>query len=689
MASYTSGSPGAGQLEIGIALVLQDRFSNQAREASGVIKKLHNDAKMAVNANAIALQGIANGVSSFAMGMAGTLSDIVIEGAEFVDTMTTVSAITEATDAQLKKLSDTAQTLGLQTMFDSKEIASGMKYLAMAGNSAKEIDDMIRGAAFVAGATGMELGGKGGTADLITNIMRTFKIEASEAAGVVGDQLTKAALSSNISMMDLAESLKYAAADMVTLKQELPQVAAMIGTLGNAGIQGSMAGTALSNMVRYLNKSISQPSFKGGKALARLGLSKQDFVDAKGDLLDFSIILEKLQKATANLTSTEQNAVFLDIFGVRGNRAAVALMRDLDGYRELLGKIVNDSQGFAESVVEKRMNTIAGSLDIMRSSLENLRTTFTEAVEPFLSPIFKGIGIVVGWLRDILATPVLGTLISSVITIGTALLTVGSALTIIRTKWVLLKNDSQITSRGMFSVLIGGWNGATLSAKRYLDMERAIISQRKAGILSNTTASVMQATGVPIGGIRYNKAGIPIDAKTGRFVNRKVASDTIRNTSASTLTRSIMGGTIAATAGRGLVRNIAANGLGKVLLGFGSKLLGFLGGPIGIAIMGVSTILPMILSGLRKNSESLEENTTSAYTLADRYKSESDKQKNGKDLTLTQEVRMLYNAMMYWAEQLPKIKPTSHVTINVDGKKGVREMITEDNEDINLSLATK
>ena len=84
MASYTSGSPGAGQLEIGIALVLQDRFSNQAREASGVIKKLHNDAKMAVNANAIALQGIANGVSSFAMGMAGTLSDIVIEGAEFV-----------------------------------------------------------------------------------------------------------------------------------------------------------------------------------------------------------------------------------------------------------------------------------------------------------------------------------------------------------------------------------------------------------------------------------------------------------------------------------------------------------------------------------------------------------------------------------------------------------------------------
>ena len=39
--AFTSGSPSAGQLEIGIALVLQDRFSNQAREASSVIRGLH------------------------------------------------------------------------------------------------------------------------------------------------------------------------------------------------------------------------------------------------------------------------------------------------------------------------------------------------------------------------------------------------------------------------------------------------------------------------------------------------------------------------------------------------------------------------------------------------------------------------------------------------------------------------
>lgn len=45
MPAYTSGSLTGSNLEIGIALVLQDRFSNQAREASSQIKRLHNEAK--------------------------------------------------------------------------------------------------------------------------------------------------------------------------------------------------------------------------------------------------------------------------------------------------------------------------------------------------------------------------------------------------------------------------------------------------------------------------------------------------------------------------------------------------------------------------------------------------------------------------------------------------------------------
>lgn len=684
MANYTSGSPGSSSLEIGIALVLQDRFSNQAREASNTIRTLHRDAKNAINANLQAALSGASSIQSIGMGIARGLSDTVLHGAEFIDTMTMVSAITGSTEQMMSQLSDTAQTLGLQTMFDSQEIASGMKFLAMAGNEAKDINEMIKGAAYVAGATGMELGGKGGTADMITNVMRMFKIEASEASTVVGDQLAKAAMASNVSMMDLAQSIKYAGADMVTLKQDLPQVVAMIGTLGNAGIQGSMAGTAIANMARYFNKSISDPNFKGGKTLEKLGLSKQDFVDAKGDILDFSVILEKLKNATQDLTSTDRNAVFLNLFGVRGNRAAVALMNDLEGYRDLLNKIQNESQGFSRSVVEKRMNTLAGSIDIMRSSLENLRTTFAESIEPILVPVFKAIGTVVGYVRDLLNTPVLGTIISTVFTLGTALTIVGSTLVILRARWKLFTNDSQVSFKNMISVLIGGWNGASLSAMKYLQIERSIIAQRKAGILGSPLPGILNSTGKTIEGLRTNKAGRVIDAKTGRFVSKQA----IESVSTAAMTKAMLEGQVKSAAATAAKTAVGA-GIGRTILGFGSKLFGFLGGPWGLALMGISTILPMVIDSLKSTREANQENTKSIYTLAGKWAEQNGEKTDSKDATLTQEQYMLVNAMKYWTQVLQNIKPSINLTLNVDGKKAMQEVIDEDNKKVNLNMATK
>lgn len=62
--------------------------------------------------------------------------------------------------------------------------------------------------------------------------------------------------------------------------------------------------------------------------------------------------------------------VFNDIFGVRGNRAAAALARSLPEYESLLNKILYESDNYAKSIVEQRMETIAGGIDQMRSALE-------------------------------------------------------------------------------------------------------------------------------------------------------------------------------------------------------------------------------------------------------------------------------------------------------------------------------
>lgn len=690
--AFTSGSPSAGQLEIGIALVLQDRFSNQAREASSVIRGLHRDAKNAVQANLTAVQSYANMASGVANSIVSTLTTTIETGADFIDMMTTVGAISGATENQISGLSETAQTLGLRTMFMSRDIASGMKYLAMAGNDANQIQEMISGAAMMANATGMELGGKGGAADLLTNIMRTFKLEGQQAADIVGDQLTKAAMSSNVLMTDLAEAIKYSAASMVTLKQQLPQVAAMIGVLGNAGIQGSMAGTSIRNMADYLTQSITNPNFKGAKALAKLGLGKQDFVDANGDLQDFAVILEKIGTATQGLSTVDQNTVFRSIFGVRGMRAAVAIMRDTEGYFDLLNKIQNNSAGFAEEVVRKRMETFAGKIEIVQSAVENLMTTFSKALDknPIIMGFLDMVGGAISQLRDLMATP-FGPWIAGFVTIAAVGLKIGSIWMGLRARWLLLNGDSQVSFRTMIRLMIGGWNQATISAQGYLNMERAIRAQREAGIRASA-ATVAAMGGMPA---YYYNGNTPAKmgangryyANTGRGASgwTPVPAAMVTTTDASKMTRSLMGG---AGAAAGAASRGALASVGRGLLGFGSRILGLFMGPLGLAIMGISIFGPMIYSAIKGNKSAQDENTRATNDLASAIKArrEGYKQKDNLQMLTIQEMRWLVQTLGLYVERLnQQDNKGTHLTINMDGKKFLEEYLGDRDAEINVA----
>lgn len=685
--AFTSGSPGSS-LEIGIALVLQDRFSNQAREASNTIRKLHNDAKMAVDANLNAGIGVANTMTSIADNAFSVLSASVVAGAEFIDTMTTVGAITQATESQMRELSDIAQTLGLESMFNSQEIASGMKYLAMAGNDFNEVTQMIRGAVMVAGASGMEIGGKGGAADIITNVMRTFRQEGERASVVVGDQMTKAALSANISMTDLAESIKYAGADMVTLNQTLPQTMAMIGTLGNAGIQASMAGTAISNMARYLNKSIADPNFKGGKALASIGLSPEDFLDTTGSIIDLGDALEKIKIATQDMNASQWNLIMNQIFGVRGMRAAVAMMNDLEGYRELLNKIQNESSGTASEMMDKRMSSLAGRLDAMVNSFKNLATTFATSVTPVLGPIFDAVGYVMGILRNILATPVLGTFIAGFTTLGVLAGVVFPRIIKFWASIKLLRNDSQISMANFFAILRGGWRGAAMDATRYMAIEKALIKQRRGGIAADGVLASAQAAlsgGAVVAGVSKTRNGRYRDETTGKFIKKTEAQRRLSSATSADIERALTGRpkpNISSTAGR----------IGKGILSMGKGLLGFLGGPWGFAIITIASLIPSLIGAIRGNKEETTRNTETTSNLTKRYDSlkteaEAARLTKQNNQPTTQD---LIDAIRFWATMLDKNngKPIN-ITLNVDGKKAIQETIDNNQEDVNLNTGIK
>lgn len=687
MAYNTSGSLRGNSLEIGIALVLQDRFSNPAKDASAAIRRLHNEAKMAVTANLQTADGILGNIYNGFLDVATGIKDTVLQGAEFIDTMTTVSAITSATKEQLSMLSETAQSLGLETMFGSQDIASGMKYLAMAGNTVEQVNDMIKGAAYVANATGMELGGKGGAADMITNVMKTFKIVGDGASELVGDQLTKATLSANISMTDLAESIKYSAADMVMLKKELPEVAAMIGTLGNAGIQGSMAGTSLGNMARYLIRAFN-PRSTAYSYLQRMGLSQNDFVDAQGDLIDFGDILEKISNRIELLPSIDRNKAIGAIFGVRGQRAANAIMNDLEGYRNLLDQIQNNSAGFAKSIVDKRMNTLAGSIDKVSSAWENLKVAFTEQIGPVLMPILNTLSQIIEAVREFVTTP-FGSVASQIFVLSTFIGLIGTKSLQLLTKWRLLRTDTQIGFTNMFRLIRGGWQGATLDLQNYMRLQGLLNAQTTYGL--PYYASMAKYLGTPIGGVVYDqktKRWRSHDQSVtglgkGTFISER---DAVRYTETKGTGKQVVAGLFGAgSSGTGTA--IGTKSTWGKLLGIGSKLFSGLS-LVSLAAMVLFPLIKVVIGAIKGNTEEVKKNTYSVHTLAGAYATEQERLASGKSLDLAGEVRLL-NETLKKLEKNPK--PIQTIVLRLEDSNGrkITEKIIDYNNDSNHTNGIK
>lgn len=713
MPAYTKGIPKSGMLEIGIALTLHDQFTTGMDQASKEVKRLYQDAKNGVMANLNAAVSVGEMGENFFGGMISAITEATTQAVEYLDTMTSISAITEATVEQTKALQETARRVGFKSIFSIPEVASGMKYLAMAGASSEEIQAMIGAATNVAGATGLQLGGKGGAADVITNVMRTFQQEMYSAADA-GDIMTKATLRSNMSMADMAASIRYASADITNLGYDLRETSAMIGTLGNMGIQGSMAGTALANMARYLGKSVSDSSYRGHQALRSIGLGPEELTDAYGNLLQIDIILEKIQKATQGMTSVDRSNIYTQIFGVRGNRAATALTRDLEGYRNLL-KEVTDSAGYASQIMEKRMNSLFGIVERFNEAITNLKTIWVQTMEPILGPLIKAATKWLQGLGAIMESKVFGPIIGF-FSVGIPL--VGRFISTL-VKWramflLITRTDTLVTLKNVWAVLTGGWSAANANANGYLATLRAIQTQHNVMAGQQAAVAAANAAGarnvvISRGGITYT--GTPTqngrgrhrfrDDSTGRFIPQN--DPRVQRRFADVITGAGLASAANLSKGARVATTVSKVGMGLANVGRG--LMTMMGGPWGLAITGISIALPYIIGGIRSrnqrekaNSEAIQAqtaatdwNTRALGTLASKYDTKEDAEAAGKSLSLNEEMKALRSSINDWTRAISTgdYKNVNLTITTPDGK--VLKTITFDqyNRDQNLALGTK
>jgi TP901 family phage tail tape measure protein len=320
----------------------------------------------------------------------GAMTSVVATGAQFEQSIVNASAkfpegIKRGTDA-FKALEDAARKTGSTTEFTASQSAEALNFLAMAGFNAENAIAALPGVVDLATASSLDLGT---ATDIASDSLGAFNLMTKDSQQLgrnlqrVNDVIAKTATSANTSVTDLFEAIKDGGPVATTAGASLETFASLAGTLANAGIKGSRAGTTLKNT--FL--SIAAPSTSAAKILKRLSVSTQD---ADGNMLDIVETLDSLNKALDGLGTAERSAILEGIFGkipIAGVNVLLAAGTDqLKDYRRAL----EGAGGASAAMAQVMRDTLQGRLNSLKSAVEGVSISlFSMTNGPLVDAIEK------------------------------------------------------------------------------------------------------------------------------------------------------------------------------------------------------------------------------------------------------------------------------------------------------------
>jgi TP901 family phage tail tape measure protein len=294
--------------------------------------------------------------------------------ASFSQEMSTVRAITKATETQFQALNNVAKELGATTRFSATQAAEGMAFLARAGFDVDQVMGSVGDTLLLAQAGALDLGT---AADIASNVLTGFRLEVTEASRVV-DVLAAAANSANTSVGQMGEAAKFVAPVAAGMSVSLEESAAAIGALSDAGLQASLAGTGL----RRILSELESPAEATKKIFRSLGIEADQVRISQVGLTQALKVLAQAGVDTG---------LALQIFGDRGGPAFEVLANAIPKVENLTNEFEN-AKGTARTMADTMDRNLNGALLSVKSATESLILSFGElGTESLLTKTFRAL----------------------------------------------------------------------------------------------------------------------------------------------------------------------------------------------------------------------------------------------------------------------------------------------------------
>lgn len=281
------------------------------------------------------------------------LRESIIVFKEFDFQMQKVKAISGANELEFKRLKESAEELGRTTFFTATQVAELQTNLSKLGFTAEEILKAQDATLATATATGENLAR---TATVMGSAIRGFGLDASEATRVA-DVMAVAFTSSALDIEKFQTSMTKVAPIAKMAGFEIEGTTAILGSLTDAGIEASIAGTSLRNILLRL----ADPTSKLSKRLGGAVSSVDELLPRLKEMRDSGIVLS-------------------DVLGITDRRTAAAFGRMLDSSEsvKILTEQLRNSEGAALDMANIVGDSLQGAMLRFKSATDGLRIALVD-----------------------------------------------------------------------------------------------------------------------------------------------------------------------------------------------------------------------------------------------------------------------------------------------------------------------
>jgi TP901 family phage tail tape measure protein len=331
-----------------------EQYKKAVDELVGKVDKLDKEqrkattgaAQMGIQISNVGKQIIsAFGITTGIAGFVSILRNAIKISADFEAQMSKVRAVSGATNKEMAELEKTAKQLGASTMFTATQVGQLQEEYAKLGFTTEQIQQATAATLDLAAATGSSLAQ---AAEVAGATVQGFGLDAAETVRVT-DVMAQSFNRSALDIERFKESIKLVAPIARAANIDLETTTALLGELANAGLSGSIAGTALKNLLSKLSDENSDLSRQLGFAVKNSD--------------DLFLAFEKLAKMNIDLTAATE------LTDERSKAAFITLFNGIDTVKEL-DVALRDAAGSTKEMARIMQDNLQGSLTILSSAYE-------------------------------------------------------------------------------------------------------------------------------------------------------------------------------------------------------------------------------------------------------------------------------------------------------------------------------